>query len=202
MTRLTQVLKWVFLAWYWTGRTIEYSNLWAFLQNNTTPHCGGRRNQKPTSYRILLDTLDMLKDILIDLQAKQFGAKGTYQALTARRRLWAKAKQQWQVAVPQPPLWPVVWASCHKGLNTGQENEVSYLITHRVTKTAAYLKFRCGMKSMSEFCGTCGQIEDLEHLFLTYDSAKQVWKQFIPILKKILPGEPLTGARALLLQNF
>ena len=68
MTRLTQVPKWVFLARYWVGRTIaKYSNLWAFLQNNTTPHCGGTRKQKPILYRLLLDTLDTLKDVLINL---------------------------------------------------------------------------------------------------------------------------------------
>ena len=56
-------------------------------------------------------------------------------------------------------------SSGHKGLNTGRENGVTYLAAHRVVKTSAYLKFKCGMKSISEFCVTCGQIENLEHLF-------------------------------------
>ena len=203
MTRRTQVPKWVFLARYWIGHTIaKYSNLWAFLQNNTMPHCGGTRKQKPTAYRFLLDTLDLLKEVLMDLQTKHFVAKETYKALQAQRKLRPKAEQQWLNALSQVPRWPVTWASCHKGMNTGQENEVSYLIAHQVVKTSAYLKFKFGMKSISEFCVVCGQIEDLEHLFLTCEKSKQVWRHFVPILEKILPGETLIGANPLLLRNF
>ena len=153
-------------------------------------------------HRNFLDTLDTLKSTLEALQAKQFAAKATYQALTAQKKLRPKAEQQWQAILPQTPEWPVVWASCHKGLNTGQEDEVSYLITHRVMKTSAYLKVKCGMKSISEFCVTCGQIEDLEHLLLTCEKTKLVWKQLTIILEKIIPGETLTGTKALLLRVF
>ena len=90
---------------------------------------------------------------------------------------------------------------CHGGLNTGHENEVSFLIAHRVVKTSAYLKFKCGMRSVSEFCTACGQIEDLEHLFISCESAKQVWKEFTPILQKIIPKENL-GLNVLLLRDF
>ena len=73
MARATEVPKWVFLAWYWIGRTIaNQSSLWAFLRNNTTPHCGKTRNEKPLAYRTFLATLDSLKNVLKDLQAQQF----------------------------------------------------------------------------------------------------------------------------------
>ena len=49
---------------------------------------------------------------------------------------------------------------------------------------------------------TCGQIEDLKHLFFTCEHTKLVWTQFTPNLKKIIPGETLTGTKALLLRNF
>ena len=162
MTQLTQVPKWVFLARYWIGRTIaKYSNLWAFLQNNSTPHCGKTRSQKPIAYKSLLATLDKLKDSIQDLQVKQFMAKAMYQVLTAQKKLKPKAEKQWLATLPQPPTWPGVWASCHKGWNTGDENEMSYLVAHRVVKTSAYLKSKCGMKSVSKFCASCGQIEIL-----------------------------------------
>ena len=135
------------------------------LTEQQHPHCSKTRSQKPAAYKSLLATLDKLKDSIQDLQAKQFTAKAMYQALTARKKLKPKAEMQWLVILPQPPTWPEVWASCHKGLNTGQENKVSYLVAHRVVKTSAYLKFKCGMKSVSEFCASCGQIEDFEHLF-------------------------------------
>ena len=112
------------------------------------PHCGGTRKQKPIAYRFSLDTLDLLKEVLMGLQTKYLVAKETYKALIAQRKLRPKAEQQWLNALSQVPRWPVTWASCHKGMNTGQENEVSYLIAHRVVKTAAYLKFKCGMKSI------------------------------------------------------
>ena len=96
----------------------------------------------------------------------------------------------------------MVWAACHKGLNTGHENEVSYLAAHRVVKTSAYLKLKCGMKSISEFCMTCGQIEDLEHLFISCETTDRVWKEFTPILKKIMPGEVFTDTKVLLLRDF
>ena len=83
-----------------------------------------------------------------------------------------------------------------------QENEVSHLIAHRVMKTSAYLKFKCGMKSVSEFCAACGQIEDLEHLFISCETADRVWKEFTPPLKKIIPGEALLGTKAILLRDF
>ena len=55
MTSMAQGPMWVFLAWYWIGRTIaKYSNLWVFLQNNSTPHCGKTRTQKPLACRNLL----------------------------------------------------------------------------------------------------------------------------------------------------
>ena len=131
-----------FLAWYWIGRTIaNQSSLWAFLRNNITPHCGRTRNEKPLAYRTLLVTLDSLKNVLKDLQAQQFTAKATYQALQAQKQIRPKAEGQWQAVFPQPPSWPAVRESCHKGLNTGQENEVCYLAAHRVVKISAYLKF-------------------------------------------------------------
>ena len=108
---------------------------------------------------------------------------------------------QWLATLPQPPTWPEVWASCHNGLNTGHENKVSYLVMHRVVKTSAYLKFKCGMKSVSEFCASCGQIKDLEHLFISCESAEWVWKEFTPFLKKIIPEENL-GPNVLLLRDF
>ena len=49
---------------------------------------------------------------------------------------------------------------------------------------------------------TCGQIEDLEHLFLTCEKTKLVWKQLTTILEKIIPGGTLTGTKALLLRVF
>ena len=71
MTRMTKVLKWVFLAWYWIERTTEkYSTLWAFQKNNSTPHYGKTSNEKSLAYRNLLATLDRLKGTLKDLQAK------------------------------------------------------------------------------------------------------------------------------------
>ena len=128
-------------------------------------------------------------------------AKATYQALTAQKKLEPKAEMQWLAILPQPPTWPGVWASCHGDLSTGHENEVSFLVAHRVVKTLTYLKFKCGMRSVSEFCTACGQIEDLKHLFISCESAKQVWKEFTPILQKIIPKENL-GLNVLLLWDF
>ena len=45
------------------------------------------------------------------------------------------------------------------------------------------------MSSISEFCRVCGQIEDLEHLFLTCAKSEQVWKHFTLILKKFFKGK-------------
>ena len=143
-----------------------------------------------------------MKNVLQELQVKQFAIKATYQALVAQKQIKPKAEQQWQVVLLQPPQWPAVWLACHKGLNTGHENEESYLAAHRVVKTAAYLKFKCGMKTISEFCEACGQIEDLEHVFIQCEITERVWKEFIPILNKILPGELFTDTKVLLLRDF
>ena len=203
MTRETHASKWVFLARYWIGRTIaKHSNLWAFLLNSNTPHCEKTRNEKPIAYQALLATVDILQNVLQDLNVKQFAAKATYQALLAQKQIKPKAEQQWQALLSQPLRWPVIWAACHKGLNTGHENEVSYLAAHRVVKTAAYLKFKCGMRSISEFCIACGQIEDLEHVFISCKITERVWKEFTPILKKIMPGEAFSDTKVLLLRHF
>ena len=58
------------------------------------------------------------------------------------------------------------------------------------------------MKSISEFCVRCGQIEDLEHLFIECETTKWVWKEFTPIRKQIVPGEVLTDRKVLLLRDF
>ena len=147
-------------------------------------------------------TLDSLKNVLQDLQANKFAATTTYQALLALKQIKPKAKQQWQAYLSWLLQWPVVWAACHKGLNTGHENEVSYLATHQVVKTLAYLKFKCGMKLISEFCARCGQNKDLEHLFISCETAARVWKEFTPTLKKIMPGEAFTDTKVLLLRQF
>ena len=63
------------------------------------------------------------------------------------------------------------------------------------------LKFKCGMKSISEFCVMCGQIEDLEHLIL-FETTKWVWKEFTPILNQIIPREVFTETKVLLLLDF
>ena len=58
------------------------------------------------------------------------------------------------------------------------------------------------MKSISEFCVRCGQIGDLEHLFIVCETTKRMWKEFTPILKQIVPGELLTDRKVLLLRDF
>ena len=125
-----------------------------------------------------------------------------YQALQAQKQIRPKAEDQWRAVLLQSPKWSAVWETCHKGLNTGQENEVCYLTAHRVVKTSAYLKFKCGMKSVSEFCVRCGQIEDLEHLFIECETVGRVWKEFTPILRQIVPGEVFTDKKILLLRDF
>ena len=132
----------------------KYSTLWAFLQNNYTPPPPPTvENTQPETHSIQKPVrhFGYVKKHTEDLQAKQFAAEVTCQALTAQKKSRPKAEQQWQVVLPQPPVWPVVWASYHKGLNTRQENEVSYLITHRVMKTLAYLKFKCSMNLYLSF---------------------------------------------------
>ena len=125
MVRTSQVPKWVFLAQYWIGWTIaNCSSSWAFLRNNATLHCGETLNEKPIAYQTLLATLDSLKNVLKDLQAKQFAAKATYQALQSQKQIKPNIEGQWWAVLAQPPLWPAVWEACHKGLNTHQENEV------------------------------------------------------------------------------
>ena len=69
-------------------------------------------------------------------------------------------------------------------------------------KTSAYVKFSYGMKSVSEFCVTCCQIEDLEHLFISCQTTERVWKEFTTVLKKIMPGEVFTDTKVLLLKDF
>ena len=183
------------LANFWNDSWRSISNRFPHV---TWPRFPSIRKQS----MVLLTTLDSLKNVLQELQAKKFAVKATYQALVAQKQIKPKAEQQWQVVLPQPPRWPAVWSACHKGLNTGLENEVSYLAAHRVVKTAAYLKFKCGMKTISEFCEACGQIEDLEHVFIQCEITERVWKEFIPILNKILPGELFTDAKVLFLRDF
>ena len=48
----------------------------------------------------------------------------------------------------------------------------------------------------------CGQIEDLAHLFIECETAGQVWKEFTPILRQIVPGEVITDKKIILLRDF
>ena len=95
-----------------------------------------------------------------------------------------------------------MWRSCFDGPSLGHENDVTYLITHRVTKTRLYLKYTWNMPSVNERCTICNAPEDIEHLFLNCTSATLVWKHFLPVLNKVLPFKATKTVDLLLLRIF
>ena len=85
------------------------------------------------------------------------------------------------------PSWTSVWNSCFNGPSLGRENEISFLISHRVFKTGTYLEFQCNMTVANELCTICNTPEDIERLFLNCTPAAHTWEHFLPLLNKVFP---------------
>ena len=99
-------------------------------------------------------------------------------------------------------LWPAVWRFCFDSSSLGREDDVTYLITHRVIKTGLYLKYTWNMPTVNELCTICYAPEDIEHLFINCTSAMRVWKHFLPLLNKVLPFTATKMVDLLLLRIF
>ena len=85
--------------------------------------------------------------------------------------------------------WAAVWNSCFDGSSLGRENDIPFLISHRVVKTGMYLKYTWNMTKVDEFCTICNAPE-----------ATRVWKHFLPLLNKVLPFKATKTVDVLLLK--
>ena len=95
-----------------------------------------------------------------------------------------------------------MWRSCFDGPSLGRENDISFLITHRVIKTGLYLKYTWNMTTINELCTICNVPEDIEHLFIHCTSATRIWKHFLPLLNRVLPFTATKTVDLLLLKIF
>ena len=84
----------------------------------------------------------------------------------------------------------------------GRDNDISFLISHRVVKTEMYLKYKWNMTTVNKFCTICNIPEDSEHLFLHCTPTVRTWKHFLPLLNKVLPFKVTKTVDLLLLRIF
>ena len=99
--------------------------------------------------------------------------------------------------------WAAVSNSCFDGRMTlGRNNDISFLISHRVVKTGMYLKYTWNMTKVNEFCTICNAPEDIEHLCLHCTLATRVWTHFLLLLNKALSFKATKTVDLLLLRIF
>ena len=195
-------MKLVYFARYWIGRKLSRINpAWSSSGANNKPHCDLLKTP-PAFYRSFLEHLRKLKPNIETLQKEKFTTKTICTILEQRKKVKPRAEACWSTLGHNIASWAAVWRSCFDGQSLGRENDISFLITHRVIKTGLYLKYTWNMTTFNELCTICNVPEDIEHVFKNCTSWTRVWKQFLPLLNRVLPFTTTKTVDLLLLRIF
>ena len=120
----------------------------------------------PKFYQLFLEFLDKIKTDIDDLQKEKFATKAIYTILEQQKNVKPKAEKCWSALGHNVPSWASVWNSCFDGPSLGRENDISFLISHRVVKMGTYLTFKCNMTAVNELCTICNTSDDTEQPLL------------------------------------
>ena len=187
--------------WLATGLAESLVGSPPLIQCNDKPHFDLLK-PPPKFYRSFHKSLIKLKYNIGNLQKENFTAKAIYTTLEQQSNLSQKAENHWGPLGHNVTSWAAVWNSCFVSPSLGQENDISFLISHCVVKTGTFLKYTWHMTKVNEYCTMCNASEDIECLFLYCPAATRVSKHFLLLLNKVLPFKATRSAALLLLRIF
>ena len=90
----------------------------------------------------------------------------------------------WNASLAKPRQWQIPWEHVRSRLSQGPEDDVLWKIYHQVLKTASYLK-SWGLHIPENF-DQCQQIEDINHVFVDYPIAVEVFTPLQLIFEQLL----------------
>ena len=190
--------QWVYLARYWIGRRLgNHHDEWKFLSHsNNLPHS----QHYPHYYH---DFVEVIPKNVNCFRAVPLTSKSIYEMLstqfyesehpfTGETYFRMPGPYNWNNSTTVSIPWSVGWQLSYQGYNPFYHQDVIYKLRHQAIFTGlrAHTKFKNykGLHTISKYCKVCGQPESIYHLFGTCHIARQIWKQFLPYFRKLLPN--------------
>ena len=177
--------KWVHLARYFIGRALgKLHESWGFLRSNIKPHAW----EAPSYYQSVASAAKNIKDVFVTFAGKSLEVKVIYAELLIVSRVKVRSKTLWQEKLCRTIPWSKIYLHSCKGFSTNQEHDVFFRVSHYVLKTGEYFSSWTRLH-ISLDCSFCpGQLETLEHSFLSCALAKEVWGWATPLVCKLRGG--------------
>lgn len=181
MTNRTKNSQWVHFARYWLGVSLSTTKReWTWLRSTLKPHAGP--GTTPKHYKIVHQTIQELKEDIVELDDHKITAHNLYQAMLSSKPK-AKVEIKWRRVTNAPENFGETWKEIWSTPATNAEKETMWKATHRVLTTKVYLK-RWGME-VTERCPFCTGTEDLQHALMGCERARRLWRNVIPWLSAI-----------------
>ena len=124
--------------------------------------------------------------MFITFVGKSLAVKVIYAELLVFSRVKVRSKTLWQEKLGRTIPWSKIYLYSYKGFSMSKEHDVFFRVLHYILKTGEYFSSWTRLH-ISLDCSFClGQLETLEHLFLSCAFAKEVWDWAIPFFFKLL----------------
>ena len=163
--------KWVHLARYFVGCALgKLHESWGFFRSNIKPHVW----EALSYYQSVASAAKDIMDVFITFVGNSLVVKVIYAELLIVSRVKVRSKTLWQEKLGRIISWSKIYLHLYKGFSTNQEHDVFFRLLHYVLKTGEYSSSWTRLH-ISLDCSFClGQLEPLEHLFLSCAFAKEV----------------------------
>ena len=182
-----QKSPWIALCRYFIGQHLpKYSPKAKFLRSNLLPYA----LTCPPHYDRFLSMLVEFKDSFELLSDVNTSVKRIYEHLLESNFVRPLPELIWDMRLERELNWKQAWLNTRLGLSTGLENDVLWKVYHRVLKTASYVK-SWGLK-VNENCDICPVTEDINHVFISCKTARNVWRHFSGLINSIVGSFELT----------
>ena len=150
-----------------------------FLRSNIKPQAW----EAPSYYQSVASAAKNIKDVFVTFVGNSLVVKVTYAELLIVSRVKVRSKTLWQEKLGRVIPWSKIYFHSYKGFSTNQEHDVFFRVLQYVLKTGEYFSSWTRPHISLDCCFCPGQLETLEHLFLSCAFAKEIWGWATPLLQ-------------------
>ena len=143
-----------------------------FLKSNIKPHAW-------SALEYYQSVASAAKDInVITFVGKSLAVKVISLSFWVVSRVRVRSRTLWQGKLSRTIPWSKIYLHSYKGFSTNQEYYVFFKVMHYVQKAGEYFR-SWNRLHFSLYCSFCpGRLKTVEHLFLNWPFAKEVWNFF------------------------
>ena len=124
--------------------------------------------------------------MFVGFVVKTMAVRVIYAELLVVSRTRVRPRVLWQDKLGRTIPWSKVYVHSYRGFSMNQEQDVFFKVFHHVLKMGEYFS----SSNCLHFCLDCsffpGQLDTLDHLFLSCPFARGVWSWAAPFFCKVL----------------